>query len=362
MKFAIVLGTRPEIIKLSPIIRYFQNNNLDYFIIHTNQHYSDDMDKIFFNELDLCSPKYNLNVGSGTHGKQTAMMLEKIDEVLLLEIPDYVFVQVDTNSVLAGALAASKLGVKIIHIESGLRSYDRSMPEEINRILVDSISNVLQVPTLNQKKILLSEGIKEESMIVSGNTIVDAVNQNLDIAYSKSKILDQMKIVNNSYFLLTLHRPSNVDSKEDLERIFNAIIEVNLKYKKEIIFPCHPRTLKNINLFNISLPYCIKLITPVGYLDMLSLISNAELVLTDSGGIQEEACILKVPSITLRENTERPETIEVGASILTGNDKHKIINGCDLMLSSNRSWINPFGEGKITEKIMGEILYEKKFI
>ncbi len=356
MKYAIILGTRPEIIKLSPIIRFLENNKKDFFIIHTNQHYSQNMDEIFFNELKLPKAQYNLNVGSAIHGKQTGIMLQKIEETLLTENPDFVFVQGDTNTVLAGALAGSKLKTKIIHVEAGLRSNDKNMPEEINRIVTDHISDFLLCPTQNQKTILINEGINENQIFVTGNTISDAVEQNYKIALEESKIINNLKIKQDEFMLLTMHRPSNVDIKENILSIFESLSEIFKISNKKVIFPIHPRTKNNIEKFNINIPDFIQTIEPVGYLDMLMLIKNACIIFTDSGGIQEEACILNKKSITLRENTERAETIDVGSSILTGPNKEKIVSGYLKHINNNNNtkWENPFGIN-VTDKIFSII-------
>lgn len=349
MKICIILGTRPEIIKLSPIIRYCGKKKLDYFIIHTNQHYSENMDKIFFKELDLPSPRYNLNIGSGNQGDQTGRMIIEIEKILINEKPNIVLVQGDTNSVLAGALAASKLGIKIGHVEAGLRSYDRTMPEEINRIITDHISDYLFCPTKKQKEILVSEGISEAKIFVTGNTIVDSVYQSLKIINK-----DQLKKYNlnpGDYILLTMHRPSNVDNKEVLTKQINNISKLGKEKDLKIIFPIHPRTKKNIGSFKIDIPDNFKVIEPLGFLDLLSLEKNAKIILTDSGGIQEEACILGVPSLNLRENTERPECVEVGASKIVGSEYGLLIKGYDYFdKSKNLKWRNPFGENA-TRKI-----------
>src|SRR5665647_453229 len=210
MKHCIILGTRPEIIKMSSLIRELQDNGEDFIIIHSNQHYSKEMDAVFFEELELPKPKYNLNIGSGLHGAQTAKIIQGVEEILVDEKPDVVYVQGDTNTVLGGALAAAKLGIKVAHIEAGLRSYDRNMPEEINRIMTDHISDFLFSPTEAAAKILKSEGIDESKIFVVGNTIVDAVSQNIDIAKAKVDILNKLNIKEKEYFLLTLHRPGNV--------------------------------------------------------------------------------------------------------------------------------------------------------
>lgn len=354
MKIAFVLGTRPEIIKLSPVIRECISNNISYFIIHSNQHYSENMDAVFFQELELEPPKYNLNVGSGLHGEMTGKIIIGTEKILIDEKPDWVLVQGDTNTVMAGALAASKLQIKIGHVEAGLRSYDRTMPEETNRIVTDHISDALFSPTKKQSDILLKEGIDDKKVFVTGNTIVDAVYQNLKLV-EKHQELDHYK--NEKYFLLTTHRPSNVDSKENLSELIEAITEVSKKYNFPVYFPIHPRTKKQIEIFNINIDTNqIKLIDPTGYLEMLALEKNAQLIFTDSGGIQEEACILQVPSLTLRENTERPETLEVGASVLVGHNKQKILGETDRMIKISRDWPNPFGDGNSAQNIIDILL------
>ncbi|EHP83726.1 non-hydrolyzing UDP-N-acetylglucosamine 2-epimerase [Methanotorris formicicus] len=361
MKISVILGTRPEIIKLSPIIRKLEKINVDWHIIHTNQHYSENMDRIFFEELNLPKPKYNLNIGSGTHGEQTGKMMIEIEKVILKENPDVVIVQGDTNTVLSGSLVASKLKIKVAHVEAGLRSYDKTMPEEINRVLTDHISDYLFAPTEEAKNNLLKEGIENNKIFVVGNTIVDATLQNLELAEKNEYINQFLKNITNGegYFLLTLHRAENVDNKERLKNIINAITKITEIYDKDIIFPIHPRTkkrLKEFNLFEKLKNNKIKIIEPVGYLEFLILEKNAELILTDSGGIQEESCILKVPCVTLRYNTERPETLKVGSNILVGDDKNKIINAVELMLNKKRTWENPFGDGKSGERIVGILI------
>ena len=361
MKIAIILGTRPEIIKMSPIVRECQKRRLQYFIIHTNQHYSFNLDRIFFKELNLPLPKYNLKVGSGTHGEQTGKMLIKIEEVLLKEKPDIVLVEGDTNTVLAGALAAVKIHIKVGHIEAGLRSYSEEMPEEINRVLVDHCSNLLFAPTKIAKDILIKEEIPKEKIFITGNTIVDAVSENLKIAQKKSKILKKLKINKNQYFLVTVHRQENVDNKKRLKNILKGLELVSKNLKFPVIYPIHPRTLKMIKIFNLKIPQNIKIIEPIGFLDFLKLEANALLVLTDSGGVQEETCILKVPCVTLRDNTERPETLKVRSNILADSNPQKIIKSVKTMLNLKRKWKNPFGDGKSGRKILNIIQkYEKE--
>lgn len=356
MKIAIIIGTRPEIIKMSPIIRECRRRRLNYFILHTNQHYSINLDKIFFKELGLPQPKYNLGTGSGSHGKQTGKMLVEIEKVLIKEKPDIVLVEGDTNTVLAGALAAAKLHIKVGHIEAGLRSYFREMPEEINRILIDHCSDFLFAPTQKAKEILLKEGIPARKIFVVGNTIVDAVYQNLKLAQKKSRILNHLHLVKRNYFLVTVHRQENVDKKERLKGILEGLGLIYKKFNLPIIYPIHPRTKKMIVRFKLLIPRGVNLIEPVGFLDFLQLETSAKLVLTDSGGIQEEACILRVPCVTLRDNTERPETIEVGGNILAGVSPMKILLATKKMLKKPKKWENPFGVGKSGEKILNILI------
>ncbi len=353
-KLAIILGTRPEIIKFSPIIRECEKQKINYFIIHTNQHYSSNMDKVFFEELELPLPTYNLDVRENLHGKMTARMLEKIEEILIDEKPTYVLVQGDTNSALAGALAGAKLNLNVGHVEAGLRSYDRTMPEEINRVLIDHVSTALFAPTEKQKKILLNEGINQKIVFVTGNTIVDAVYQNRKIA---NKHLEYDHYKNKRYALLTLHRPANVDEEIIFKRIMKAVTLISLEHDLTIYFPIHPRTKKNLSKFNIEIDEKrIKLLEPVGYLEMLVLEQHAKVILTDSGGLQEEACILGIPCITLRDNTERPETVDVGANVLVGSDGKKIFNVVIKSLNKKALWIKPFGDGFAGVKILKHII------
>ena len=296
-------------------------------------------------------PKYNLGIGSGTHGEQTGKMLIRVERVLLREKPDIVLVEGDTNTVLAGALAASKLHIKIGHVEAGLRSRDKNMSEEINRILVDHCSDYLFAPTKKAKNSLINEGIPPKNIFVTGNTIVDAVYQNLKIADKKVNILDNLNLKPKEYFVLTAHRQENVDIKERLEGILKGMEMVFKKYKLPIIYPIHPRSKKMIENFKLKVPKGLKIIEPIGFLDFSQLEANAKLVLTDSGGVQEETCILQVPCVTLRNNTERPETLEVRSNILAGADPKKILESVRKMLSKKRKWRNPFGSGKSSEKI-----------
>lgn len=356
MKISIVLGTRPEIIKMSPIIRECERLGLDYFILHTGQHYSYNMDRVFFEQLELPDAKYNLDVGSGSHGEQTGKMLIGIEKVLQKEEPDVVLVEGDTNTVLAGALAAVKLGIKVGHVEAGLRSYDRKMPEEVNRILADHSSDYLFAPTEKSKNILLNEGIAEEKIFVTGNTIVDAVFQNLEISKNKGNIVEDLGFNGGDYLLATIHRQENVDDEKRLRGIIEGLEMVRREFDLELICPLHPRARKSLRIFGVK-PNGLRLIEPLDYLAFLQLESNARLVLTDSGGVQEEACILGVPCVTLRDSTERPETLEVGSNVLAGANSYGIVKKVKYMLSKDNCWVNPFGDGNAGCRIV-EILMQ----
>ena len=362
-RIAIVLGTRPEIIKMSPVIRALDKYNslitdyrsrITYFILHTGQHYSYNLDRVFFEQLELPQPKYNLEVGSGTHAEETGKMLIGIEKVLLEEKPDVVLVEGDTNSVLAGALAAAKLHIKVGHVEAGLRSYDRRMPEELNRILTDHLSDFLFAPTENARDNLIKEGIPEEKIFVTGNTIVDAVFQNLEMAKEKQPIIEPNKFDNprtRNYFLVTLHRQENVDVKVRFEGIIKGLELVAKEFGLPVVYPIHPRARKMMMEFGLK-ANGIELIEPLDYLSFLRLEADARLVLTDSGGVQEEACILGVPCVTLRDNTERPETLEVGSNVLAGTKAESILSKTKEILNRGNKWRNPFGDGKAGERIV----------
>ena len=365
MKIAVIVGTRPEIIKMAPVLRALENNEIDHFILHTGQHYSYNLDKVFFEQLRLKDAKYNIEVGSGSHAEQTGKILVGVEKVLAIEKPDIVLVEGDTNSVFAGALAAVKLHISVGHVEAGLRSYDRQMPEEINRILTDHCSNYLFAPTEEARIILLSEGIQGEKIFVTGNTIVDAVYQNLEIASKSSKL--EVKYTNSKakhetltfdpgkYFLVTLHRQENVDNPARFASILEGLDRVATEFKLPVIYPIHPRSHNMMKHFNLETKN-LEIVEPLDFLSFLQLEGNARLILTDSGGVQEEACILKVPCVTLRDNTERPETIDVGANILAGASIDKIIDCVRIMLGRQNRWLNPFGDGKAGERIVNIIM------
>jgi UDP-N-acetylglucosamine 2-epimerase (non-hydrolysing) len=350
-----VLGTRPEIIKLAPLIRCCDRREIPYSILHTGQHYSDELDTVFFDQLDLPSPDYNLEVGSGRHGQQTAAMLTGIEEIVLEDDPSVVLVQGDTNSVLAGAIALSKLDIPVGHVEAGLRSFDRQMPEETNRVVADHVGDYLFAPTEHSQEYLRNEGIDDERIFVTGNTIVDAVHQHRDLAAEKSTILEDIEFQATEFGLLTAHRAENVDDSERFENLLEGVRCVAATHNLEIIYPIHPRAQDRLDKFDIAVPDEIRVVDPQDYLDFLQLEANAELILTDSGGVQEEACILGVPCVTLRDNTERPETLEVGANQLAGIKPDTIAASSDQTLRTQNVWTNPFGDGKAAEQIL-EIL------
>ena len=351
MKICIVLGTRPEIIKMSPVIRECEKRGLDYFILHTGQHYSYNMDRVFFEQLDLSEAKYNLDVGSCSHGEQTGKILIGVEKILQKEKSDIVLVEGDTNTVLAGALAAAKLHIEAGHIEAGLRSYDKQMPEEINRVLTDHCSDYLFAPTEKARQILLGEDISDEKIFVTGNTIVDAVSQNLSISGDRVNPLSDLELEAKQYFLVTAHRQENVDVKGRLEGIINGLELVYKEFGLPVIYLIHPRAKKMMNHFRIQVDG-VRLVEPVDYLSFLQLESKARLVLTDSGGVQEESGILRVPCVTLRDNTERPETLEINSNVLAGTNSEKVLEGVRLMLKKERNWDNPFGDGRAGKRIV----------
>ncbi len=358
-KICAIIGTRPEVIKMSPVVRAFEGRGVDYFVIHTGQHYSYNMDQVFFEQLELPDAKYNLDVGSGRHGEQTGRMLAGIEKILIAEKPDAVLVEGDTNTVLAGALAASKLGIRVGHVEAGLRSYDRKMPEEINRVVADHISDYLFAPTIQSRQILLGEGISDGKIFVTGNTVVDAVYQNLKIVNGRDGARSTgHDLEPNGYFLVTAHRQENVDDAARFAGILRGLELVSREFSLPVIYPIHPRARKMMDEFSLDAEG-VTFIEPLDYLSFLKLEADARLVLTDSGGVQEETCILKVPCVTLRDNTERPETAEVGANVLVGANPEKILEGARTMLGKSQDWENPFGDGRAGERIV-EIMMDEK--
>ena len=356
MKIATILGTRPEIIKMAPIIDEISKRGIDQIILHTGQHYDKEMSDNFFKDLEIPTPDYNIHVGSGTHGKQTGLMMKGIEEVLMEEKPDIVLVQGDTNAVLAGALVASKLHIAIGHVEAGLRSFDMTMPEEVNRRAADVTSTMYFIPTEESAINLLAEGFSHKNLLITGNTVVDACFRHLEIAKKRGfeeESLAELDIENMDNILtLTMHRAENVDVRERVVNIIGALKELS---DMNIIFPIHPRTkntLENFGLFDeLNNMEHVHIIKPLGYLDFLLLTSKSTLILTDSGGLQEEAITLDVPALTLRYNTERPETVTAGGNILVGSNKGAILeNACRILSDKEfadkmRNAPNPYGQG-----------------
>jgi UDP-GlcNAc3NAcA epimerase len=348
MKIVSIVGARPQFIKYAPVSRLMRENH-EEILIHTGQHYDPEMSDIFFQELEIPNPDYYLGVGSGTHGKQTGEILAKTEEILAGELPDIVIVYGDTNSTLAGALAAVKLHIPVAHIESGLRSFDRAMPEEINRIVADHIADLLFCSTQTAVNNLAREGIVR-GVFLTGDVMVDALRHNLEIAERKSRVLKTLGLQKRAFLVMTIHRPSNTDNKGNMSKIFDAI----RKLSTTVIFPVHPRTRASLERFGLwdNLPENIIVTEPLGYLEMLNLMSHADKILTDSGGIQKEAYLLGVPCITLRENTEWVETLEGKWNVLAGASTEKILGALAQSRNTFPSQSCVFGDGHAAEKII----------
>jgi UDP-N-acetylglucosamine 2-epimerase (non-hydrolysing) len=348
MKIATVVGARPQFIKMAPVSKELRRKH-EEILIHTGQHYDYEMNKIFFDELNIPKPDYHLDVGSGSHGYQTGEMLKRIEEVLMEEKPDFVLAYGDTNSTLAGALTGAKLHVKVGHVEAGMRSFDKSMPEEINRILTDHCSDLLFCSTKTAVDNLKRERITK-GVYLTGDVMVDSLLYNKEIAESKSKILNDLDLKNREYLVATIHRAGNTDNKKNLRNIVAALSEMD----ESVVFPVHPRTEKFLKEYGMyeKLRTSIKLVKPLGYLDFLKLMNHAKKIITDSGGIQKEAYILKVPCITLRENTEWIETIEDGWNALVGASKEDIVEMVKEFEPLLETHNDRFGRGDASRKIV----------
>jgi len=339
MKIVSIVGARPQFIKCAPVSRELRKEH-EEILVHTGQHYDHGMSAVFFEELAIPEPDYNLGIGSGTHGRQTGAMLGAIEDVLEKEEPEIVLVYGDTNSTLAGALAAAKMHVPVAHVEAGLRSFDRRMPEEVNRVLTDHASDILFCPTATAVRNLAAEGVTEGVFLV-GDVMVDAMNHNRTIAEERSRILEDAGVRPGEYLVVTVHRPSNTDSRENMAAIIGALGEAGVP----VVFPVHPRTRKFLLGYDLlaAMPENIRITEPLGYLDMLRLMAHAKKILTDSGGVQKEAYMLGVPCITLRENTEWVETVEAGWNVLVGAEGEGIVDA-----------IRQFSPGFLQKKIFGE--------
>lgn len=360
LKILNIVGARPNLPKIAPLMREMQRHSeIEPILVHTGQHYDEKLSDIFFKQMGIPSPHVNLEVGSGSHAAQTAEVLKRIEPVLLDRQPNLVLVVGDVNSTIAVSLAAVKLGIKVAHVEAGLRSFDRAMPEEINRILTDALADYLFVTEEDAIQHLLKEGRPREAIHFVGNVMIDSLRHFLPIA-QQSPIGDDLQLKKNAnwdrFAVLTLHRPSNVDSTEKLSELLGAIDAVAKQIP--VIFPVHPRTQQRLTQAGITHHPNMRLIPPVGYLDFLCLLSKATLVLTDSGGIQEETTALGVPCLTLRENTERPITISEGTNLLVGTDSAKIVAAANKALSgeSKAGRIPPLWDGRAAERIVDILL------
>ncbi len=361
LKILNIVGARPNFMKIAPIVREMKRRSDEFLplIVHTGQHYDAAMSDSFFEDLGIPKPDYHLEIGSASHAVQTAKIMMAFELVILQEKPDWVLVVGDVNSTIACALVCSKLGVKVAHVEAGLRSGDMTMPEEVNRLLTDRISDLLLTPSTDGDENLLKEGITPGKIKFVGNVMIDSLFYSLKLA-ENSNVREDLSLIGKDYAVLTLHRPSNVDEKETFAELLDALVEVSEKLP--VIFPAHPRTKSNIEKFGfaeILQTSNIKLIEPLGYLDFLRLYSGAKLVLTDSGGLQEETTALGIPCLTLRENTERPITIEMGTNILVGTNRAKITQAAFDVLSRKQTQdtkIPPLWDGKTAERICDALL------
>jgi UDP-N-acetylglucosamine 2-epimerase (non-hydrolysing) len=337
VKILNVVGARPNFMKMAPIIAAINRrpNEVSQTLVHTGQHYDKAMSSVFFGDLGMPEPDINLEARSGTPTQQMARMMPAFEEVVIARQPDWVVVVGDVNSTIACALVANKLNVQVAHVEAGLRSFDRAMPEEINRLLTDQIADLLLTPSADADANLLREGVPAERIVRVGNVMIDTLFQQLGRARD-SAILNELELRPREFAALTLHRPSNVDNPEVLSRICSALGEVARELP--VVFPAHPRTQARMREFGISAPAGVRVTAPLGYLDFLRLWSDARLVLTDSGGLQEETTALGVPCLTLRENTERPITIEQGSNRLVGSDPALIVGAAREILSNGVSY------------------------
>ncbi len=363
LKIVNVVGARPNFVKVAPLVEAMKRREREFtpLVVHTGQHYDPMMSYAFLRDLDLPQPDVCLEVGSASQAAQTAAIMQKFEPVVLSEKPDWVVVVGDVNSTLACALVAVKLGVKVAHVEAGLRSRDRTMPEEINRLLTDQIADLLFTPSKDADENLREEGIPEERIRLVGNIMIDSLFKHLELAKS-SKIKEEVGVANTRYAVLTLHRPANVDERETFSAILEALAEIARCLP--IIFPVHPRTRKTIEELGLGKRIesisGLRLIEPLGYLDFLGLFSAAKLVLTDSGGLQEETTALGIPCLTLRENTERPITVELGTNIVVGTDPQRITSAALAALEGSAAGgiprpLLPLWDGHSAERIVEEL-------
>ncbi len=350
VKYMIVLGIRPDIINLQPLVKEMSKRNCKYTIVHTGQHYSYFFDKLFFEQLNFPKPDYHLRVGSGSQAQQLASMVERFEKVLIKEKPNLVFSFSDANPALSG-IVASKIGIKVAHLEAGMRSYDWRMPEEKNRRLMDSISDYLFTPTSGTKQNLLDEGIPSHKIFQVGKLIMDVLHD-FRSEIDKSNIMEKLDIGKKEYFLVTAHRPENVGVKSPLKNILESLDVLYKTYGKRIIFPIHPRTRASIKTFRLKIPEGLTLMDPLGFLEFSKLEKNAFCCVTDSGTVQEDSCIFRVPCVTMRISTERSETVQVGSNIVAGLNKKHIIEAVKIMVNRKTNWNNPYGKPECAKKTM----------
>lgn len=355
MKIFLIVGARPNFVKLAPVYRTFSSvKNFEIKIVHTGQHYDYELDKAFFEDFEIPIVHYYLNVGSDSHAKQTAKIMMRLDELFDEDKPDWIFVFGDVNSTVAASLTAIKMGIKIAHVEAGLRSFDRTMPEEINRMLTDRISDLLLVSEPSGIQNLIREGIEMRRIFFVGNVMIESLIEGLKKVETKFNILSKnLKVSENSFAILTLHRPSNVDDIKKLESIISVIREIANHIK--VIFPVHPRTINNLKNVDVG---NIQIVKPMRYLEFITLMKFSKFVMTDSGGIQEETTYLKIPCLTLRENTERPITVEKGTNVLVGNSKEKIIYYFDEIMSGRfkKGENIPFWDEYVSKRILNAFI------
>jgi UDP-N-acetylglucosamine 2-epimerase (non-hydrolysing) len=365
LKLLLVAGARPNFMKVAPLIGAIQRHNrdavngtraIDYALVHTGQHYDANMSEVFFRELGIPKPDFCLEAGSGSHAAQTAGVMIRFEPVLLEVKPDWVVVVGDVNSTVACALVATKLGIKVAHVEAGLRSFDRSMPEEINRIVTDSICDLLLTPSRDADENLKKEGIPDKKIRLVGNIMIDALVANLERA-RKTQVLTSLAVKRKAFVYATLHRPSNVDKYEDLKTIMTVLSEVSRQMP--VVFPVHPRTRKMLEEFRIPFMsnQSLKILPPLGYHESICLTESARLVLTDSGGLQEESTFFKTPCLTLRPNTERPVTVTLGSNRLTSLKSLSADIAALLNQSEELGQVPPLWDGDAATRIL-EALFE----
>jgi UDP-N-acetylglucosamine 2-epimerase (non-hydrolysing) len=355
VKIAVVVGTRPEIVKMAPVVRACIERGADWRLWHTGQHYSFEMDGVFFEELELPKPHANLEVGSGTQAYHIGAIVNGMAELIANDRPDVLLVEGDTNSVLASGLAAQKLGVRVGHVEAGLRSYDRTMPEEINRILTDHLSDHLYAPTEHSRGILRGEGVTDDRIFVTGNTVVDELVRQKPRALARG-VPARFGVAPRRYAVATVHRAENTDHESRLRGIVEGLSRTAAALGVEVLCAVHPRTTQRMGAMGIAWGAGVRALPPLPYLDFLGLHAEAALTLTDSGGLQEEACSLGVPCVTLRDNTERPESVEAGANVLVGADPAALVEAARTMIGRRGGWPNPFGAGDAGLRIVNLLL------